>query len=159
MRNKARMGCISHRGGWASAISMAVIPDIHDSYWTDIEGINIKIPTKTPQVRSIVVGGVRILITSNNLGGHPVGGSNKRVPNITTRHTLYTEPDMVLPSSDSSVQLCGDAEVDQLDFSVVCQQYILSFDITMYHLIKSILDGHFNVKTTDLASMQMCQTP
>ena len=86
------MGCISHRGGWASAISMAVIPDIHDSYWTDIEGINIKIPTKTPQVRSIVVGGVRILITSNNLGGHPVGGSNKRVPNITTRHTLYTEP-------------------------------------------------------------------
>ena len=139
MRNRARMGCISHRGGWASAISMAVIPDNHDSYWTDIDGqLHINIPTKTPQVRSIVVGGVRILITSNNLGGHPVGGSNKRVPNITTRHTLHSEPDMVLPSSDSSVQLCGDAEVDQLDFSVVCQQYILSFDITMYHLIISL---------------------
>ena len=116
---------------------MAVIPDIHDSYWTDIEGINIKIPTKTPQVRSIVVGGVRILITSNNLGGHPVGGSNKRVPNIIT--PSYTEQSnnqlKSLPSSDSSVQLRGDTEVDQFDFSVICQQYVLSFDITMYHLI------------------------
>ena len=88
MRNRARMGCISHRGGWASAISMAVIPDNHDSYWTDIDGqLHINIPTKTPQVRSIVVGGVRILITSNNLGGHPVGGSNKRVPDIKPSHT------------------------------------------------------------------------
>ena len=138
MRNRARMGCISHRGGWASAISMAVIPDNHDSYWTDIDGqLHIDIPTKTPQVRSIVVGGVRILITSNNLGGHPVGSSNKRVPNIIT--LSYTEQSnnqlKSLPSSDSSVQLCGDAEVDQLDFSVICQQYVLSFDITMYHLI------------------------
>ena len=103
-------------------------------------GININIPTKTPQVRSIVVGGVRILITSNNLGGHPVGSSNKRVPNIIT--PSYTEQSnnqlKSLPSSDSSVQLRGDTEVDQFDFSVICQQYVLSFDITMYHLIKSL---------------------
>ena len=78
MRNRARIGCISHNGGCASAISIAVIPDNDTIYMTRNDRRN-EIPTKTPQVRSVVVGGVRILITGNHLGCHPVGSSDERV--------------------------------------------------------------------------------
>ena len=31
IKNRARIGCMSHSGGWASAISRAVIPKLHKS--------------------------------------------------------------------------------------------------------------------------------
>ena len=66
---------------------------------------------------SVVIGSIWVLITSNHLGSHPVRCSNECVS-----------------SSNSSVQLSTHSEVHQLHLSIVCQQNILTFDISVDNL-------------------------
>lgn len=82
--------------------------------------------TERPQVTSVVVGRVGILVAGNYLRCHPIGRADKRIP-----------------SADRSIQLCAHAKVDQLDFGIVREQYVLSL----------------NVPVNDLVTVKIAETP
>ena len=61
-------------------------------------------------------------------------GAPERVILLTTY--LWSHPiwcsDECVPPSDGSVELCTDTEVDQFDLSIVRQENILAFDVSVY---------------------------
>lgn len=67
-----------------------------------------------PQIRSIVVRGLWILVARNYLRRHPVRRTDERIP-----------------STNRAVQLRRHPEIDQLHFGIVRQQHVLPFDVAM----------------------------
>ncbi|RNA12433.1 hypothetical protein BpHYR1_037969 [Brachionus plicatilis] len=69
-----------------------------------------------PQVATVIIGGIRILVTCNHLRRHPIRKKNKFITPINV---------FLLP------MLSRDAKVDQFDIGIVSEKNILALDVSV----------------------------